>query len=59
MPFANFMFADFPSECKSFVGPHSRDCLNKLWLKVGCLAEGLDYPENNIIPKDVSSFNLL
>lgn len=40
-----FILKDFPDTCPTFYGPHSVQCLNTVWLSVGCLPEGENYPQ--------------
>ena len=40
------VFAEFPGKCIAFWGSHSMECVTGMWLELGCLREGLYYPEN-------------
>ena len=47
--FANdvvIFFVVFPSGCTNFEGPHSLQCLQSVWVNVGCFEEGIGYPKS-------------
>ena len=37
---------EFPSDCGSYHGPHSKKCLAALWDQSGCTGWGIDRPQN-------------
>jgi len=37
---------EFPVHCIAFWGPHSVECLIDIWLELGCLEEGVYFPDN-------------
>ena len=42
----NFMYAvAFPEECVYYLGPQPVLCYATIWKRVGCLEEGLFYPQ--------------
>ena len=38
------LFLVFPEGCKSYYGIHGVDCLESIWLALGCTKEGRKYP---------------
>jgi len=52
------VFSAFPIGCKYFRGANPVACYTNIWLGVGCLEEGLDYPETLSWP-DKAWFNNL
>ena len=43
----NYFFAlAFSSGCASYYSPFQIECLRSIWVKVGCLKEGLGYPKD-------------
>lgn len=37
--------ADLPVTCPKYYGEHSLDCLKTVWLNVGCLKQGHEFPD--------------
>jgi len=45
--FAHLSFiAEFPDDCNFFKGPNSLNCYENIWVRSGCLVEGLANPRN-------------
>ena len=42
----SFQFSAWPIECSTYYGPHDVDCLQRIWLNVGCLERGFGAPAN-------------
>ena len=42
----SYFCAEFPSGCHQFQGPHSISCYENIWLDVGCLPQGLSWPDD-------------
>ena len=40
------MILVFPTNCKSYLEPHSVECHRSLWKNAGCTEEGTDYPDD-------------
>ena len=41
-----FSFSVFPSDCRSYFGPHSVACLKALWAESDCSEKGHSWPDN-------------
>ena len=39
-------FLEFPAECRSYDGPHTRECYISLQLSIGIVTEGWLHPDN-------------
>ena len=45
--FSLFLCLVFEESCHYFRGPHSIECLEDMWLAVGCTDDGFDHPRNS------------
>lgn len=51
-------YVDLPTTCPLFNGPHTIDCLNTVWIEVGCIKEGQKYP-SKLLSSEISSLSKL
>ena len=51
-------FSVFPLGCFNYFGDHSLECIQSLWIDVGCLEIGKEYPNNKSIYGSLTRSNI-
>jgi len=49
-------FVEFPPGCISYLGPHTLECYKSIFLEVGCIENGYDWPDN-LTERDLATYD--